>query len=376
MNTIVLQNDLTSTYEEKEIVAIPYKVLQSILAKKIAGRLTIQDPQDRSIQWRLYLGDGKIHFATSLKGKRERLNYLLESYLPKHKFYISHELESDYKYICQLWHSGQLDLNQTRQILARITQEALILSLALPRATVRFEKIVGLDPILLSMSLKSLVVPARNDIRQWIQLRADISSPFSRLVIKDLQKISGQTRIDKRYGQILEQLQIYCQDRCSLYEIATHTNQKTLDLAGFLQPIIQAGGISVLPYQQVEKQKCPLIACIDDSQAIQKIVKMTLKARGFEVMGITEPSKAMISFIHQKPALILMDITMPEIDGYQLATMLRQSTLLKDIPIMMLTGRDGILDRVKAKMVGAVGYISKPFNPQQLLQSVKDCVQI
>ena len=295
--------------------------------------------------------------------------------MPKHKFYISHELESDYKYICQLWHSGQLDLNQTRQILARITQEALILSLALPRATVRFEKIVGLDPILLSMSLKSLVVPARNDIRQWIQLRADISSPFSRLVIKDLQKISGQTRIDKRYGQILEQLQIYCQDRCSLYEIATHTNQKTLDLARFLQPIIQAGGISVLPYQQVEKQKCPLIACIDDSQAIQKIVKMTLKASGFEVIGITEPAKAMMTFIHQKPDLILMDIRMPHIDGYRLASMLRQSTLLKDIPIMMLTGRDGIIDRVKARMIGAVGYISKPFNPQQLVQSVQNRVQ-
>ena len=97
--------------------------------------------------------------------------------------------------------------------------------------------------------------------------------------------------------------------------------------------------------------------------------------RGFEVIGITEPAKAMMTFIHQKPDLILMDIRMPHIDGYRLASMLRQSTLLKDIPIMMLTGRDGIIDRVKARMIGAVGYISKPFNPQQLVQSVQDRVQ-
>jgi twitching motility two-component system response regulator PilG len=377
MNTKVLQDQVTPT--SKKIGTIPYKVLQNILAKKIAGRLTIQDPHDHSIQWRLYLGGGKIHFATSVGGKRERLAYLFECYLPNRKFYISPEIESDYEYICELWHSGQLDLHQTRQILAQITQEALILSLALPHATIRFEKFVKLDPILLSMSLKSLVVPARDDLHQWTQLRADISSPFRRPVIEDppqdLLKICAQTPFDRRAYQFLEKLQVYFQDRCSLYEIATYTNQRTLNLARFLQPIIRTGGIRILPYRKVEKQELPLVACIDDSQAIQKIVKMTLKSRGFKVIGITEPSKAMISFIHEKPDLILMDIKMPEIDGYQLASMLHKSASLKDIPIMMLTGRDGILDRVKARMVGAVGYISKPFNPQQLAQSVQDNIQ-
>lgn len=63
---------------------------------------------------------------------------------------------------------------------------------------------------------------------------------------------------------------------------------------------------------------------------------------------------------------------MPEIDGYKLAYMLRKSVLLADIPIMMLTGRDGVLDRVKARMVGAVGYICKPFEPQKLIQSIHE----
>jgi twitching motility two-component system response regulator PilG len=65
-----------------------------------------------------------------------------------------------------------------------------------------------------------------------------------------------------------------------------------------------------------------------------------------------------------------MDINMPDIDGYQLCNLCRQSPVLKDIPIIMLTGRNGILDRVKARMVGSVDYISKPFLPQDLVKAV------
>jgi twitching motility two-component system response regulator PilG len=373
MNNTLVSNH--NTQESQEIVAIPYKVLQSLLAKKMSGRLTIQDPNDLSVQWRIYLGDGKILFASSLMGQRERLSYLLGIYLPDSKFYIPQDLESDYKYICQQWQNNHLDLQQTRNILGEITQEALTLCLALPRASLSFEKVIGLDPILLSLNVKSLVVPVKDEIRQWVHLRAEISSPFVRPYIKDLGKFKSKINSNKESQKILEQLQDYFQDHCTLYKIASHTQQKTLNLALFLQPMIKSEILGVLPYQSLEIQERPLVACIDDSQAIQRIVKMTLKAGGFEVMSITEPAKAMSQFVRRKPALILMDINMPEIDGYKLAYMLRQSALLKDIPIMMLTGRDGVLDRVKAKMVGAIGYICKPFNPQELVQLVQENIQ-
>jgi len=363
------------TQASKEIVAIPYKVLQNLLAKKISGKLIIQDPNDQSVQWIIYLGDGKIHFASSLTGKKERLSYLLSFCFPNHNLYIPQELDSDYNYICQHWQNGEFDLNQVRKILSYITQEALTLCLALPRAAVKFEKIVGLDPLILTLNLKSLVIPVKDDIRDWVQLRSDLSSPFMRPVIDNSSSINSQIWADEQQKKLLDQLQDYFKDRCTLYEIAYHTHQKTLELALFLQPMIKNGGLKVLPYQKIETQERPLIACIDDSQAIQRIVKMTLIAGGFDVISITEPAKAMSMFVRQKPDLILMDINMPEIDGYKLAYMLRQSALLKDIPIMMLTGRDGVLDRVKAKMVGAVGYICKPFNPQELVQSVHDNVQ-
>ncbi|MEN9245660.1 MAG: response regulator, partial [Thermostichales cyanobacterium SRBZ-1_bins_19] len=103
-------------------------------------------------------------------------------------------------------------------------------------------------------------------------------------------------------------------------------------------------------------------------------VKGILEVAGFAVLGITEPGQALTALVRQKPALILMDVNMPEIDGYELCRMLRQSKQLKEIPIVMLTGRDGLLDRLRAQILGVTDYVTKPFQPEQLLTAVQKAV--
>ncbi len=118
-------------------------------------------------------------------------------------------------------------------------------------------------------------------------------------------------------------------------------------------------------------QPKPVIACIDDSKAVQRQVKMTLELEGYEVVAITEPARALTALVRRRPEVILMDINMPDIDGYELCRMLRQSRQLKDVPIVMLTGRDGLIDRLRAQLVGANSYLTKPFAPEQLMQAVQ-----
>lgn len=375
MNITMTKNTILEV--GKQIVAIPHKVLQGLLAKKISGRLIVTDPINQNIQWIIYLGKGKIHFATSISRKRERLNYLLSQGFKQHNLYIPQELEDDYQFIYQQWQEKHLDSKKVRQILFYLTQEALICCLALPRAGVRYEKIVGLNPLILNKSAKSLLKSQKNQIRGWAQIRGNISSPFARFHHIDWHSLSSYFADDLPQWQRLEKLKPYLDDCCSLYEIGTHSGEKVLDLGILLQPLVNLNLINIKPPQDNHIQiiEKPLIACIDDSQAIQRIVKMTLIAGGFEVVNITEPAKAMSMFVRKKPDLILMDINMPDIDGYKLAYMMRQSQLLKDIPILMLTGRDGVLDRVKAKMIGAVGYICKPFNPQELIKSINENIQ-
>jgi twitching motility two-component system response regulator PilG len=134
--------------------------------------------------------------------------------------------------------------------------------------------------------------------------------------------------------------------------------------------MIQSGAIAMGSYILPTNDHRPIVACIDDSASIQRVVKFTLESEGYRVISIKESLKALTALLNPKPDLILMDINMPDIDGYQLCGLCRKSSTLKDIPIVMLTGRDGILDRVKAKMLGSVGYVSKPFLPQDLVKVV------
>lgn len=352
-------------------VASPARVLQDIMAKQLSGRVTIRDPNDHSVYWRVYVGNGQVHFATSAVGQRERLAYLLQRYYPQLNPMQVKELPSDYQYICSYWQSGQLPLPQVRKLLFAVTQEALAQFFTLPRTAIQFERTIGIDPLLLSVPLKQTVLSLRSLLTQWADLRPEISSPFQRPIVKDREQFYNHLSLRTRDTQLIHSLsEVLTQNLC-IYEVAYRLRMDVLKLAVLLQKLVRVGVLSVSPYIPTKTEELPIVACIDDSKAVQRNVKLTLEAAGYKVIEMLDPARALTTLARAKPALILMDITMPEIDGYELCRMLRQSTLLKEIPIVMLTGRDGIVDRIRARMVGAVDYVVKPFDPQQLLNLVQ-----
>ena len=123
-------------------------------------------------------------------------------------------------------------------------------------------------------------------------------------------------------------------------------------------------------YQQEEKIRTYTIVCIDDSKAVVNAIKMYLDDNIFSVVGINDPLKALMQVIRLKPDMILLDITMPTLDGYELCSLLRKHSSLKEIPIIMVTGKKGIINRVKAKIVKASDYITKPFQKKDLLKVI------
>ncbi|WP_143288101.1 response regulator, partial [Calothrix rhizosoleniae] len=112
------------------------------------------------------------------------------------------------------------------------------------------------------------------------------------------------------------------------------------------------------------------IACIDDSPTILQSIKSFLDESEFSVVTINDPVKALIQILRSKPDLILLDVEMPNLDGYELCSLLRRHSTFKNTPIIMVTGRTGFLDKAKAKMVRSSGYLTKPFNQADLLKIV------
>ncbi|MDZ8080217.1 MAG: response regulator [Nostoc sp. DcaGUA01] len=120
----------------------------------------------------------------------------------------------------------------------------------------------------------------------------------------------------------------------------------------------------------VTAQKIHKIVSVDDSPTILKEISHFLENENFSVVTINDPLKAVLSIIRHKPDLILLDLNMAGIDGYELCRIIRNNSIFKQTPIIFVTGNKGIVDKVKARLVGASGYLTKPFTRADLLKIV------
>ncbi|MEO1186724.1 MAG: response regulator, partial [Cyanobacteria bacterium J06636_27] len=120
-----------------------------------------------------------------------------------------------------------------------------------------------------------------------------------------------------------------------------------------------------LPSQKVYK-----IVSVDDSPVMLREISRFLEDESFSVVTIENPLKAVMSIIRHQPDLILLDLNMEGIDGYELCRIIRNNSKFKNTPIVMVTGSKGFVDKVKARLVGASGYLTKPFTRADLLKMV------
>lgn len=113
------------------------------------------------------------------------------------------------------------------------------------------------------------------------------------------------------------------------------------------------------------------ILVVDDSPTVRKLVAMTLEKRGYRVATAFDGVAAIKEIAAQNPSLILMDVNMPRLDGYQLCKLVKKHDSTRHIPVIMLSGKDGMFDRLRGKLVGCTGYITKPFVPEALIETVE-----
>lgn len=119
------------------------------------------------------------------------------------------------------------------------------------------------------------------------------------------------------------------------------------------------------------KTKTPLIACIDDSPVLTLTLRKILAPNGYQVLSIPEPMRGFSQLIEHKPDLILLDLLLPNADGYSICKFLRETPVFKKTPIIILTAKNTSIDRTRAQLVGATGFLAKPPQAQELLDMVQ-----
>jgi len=115
----------------------------------------------------------------------------------------------------------------------------------------------------------------------------------------------------------------------------------------------------------------PVVVVIDDSPTIRKIMDLTLQRMGLRMVGAASGVAGLAAVAEHNPAIIFLDIVLPNVNGYQLCQVIKRNPRYRNTPVIMLSGKDGIFDKVRGRLAGANDYITKPFEPGAILAAVQ-----
>jgi twitching motility two-component system response regulator PilG len=113
------------------------------------------------------------------------------------------------------------------------------------------------------------------------------------------------------------------------------------------------------------------VLVVDDSNTIRRSAEIFLKQGGHQVLLAEDGFDALAKVNDDRPDLIFCDILMPRLDGYQTCAIIKRNAKFTDVPVVMLSSKDGVFDKARGRMAGAQDYLTKPFSKEQLLQAVQ-----
>jgi DNA-binding response OmpR family regulator len=118
----------------------------------------------------------------------------------------------------------------------------------------------------------------------------------------------------------------------------------------------------------------PRVLVVDDDSAVRAAVSSALAGEGYDVDWYGDAQEALRQALSAPPSLVLLDVGMPDLDGWELCEILRRQTQTREVPVLFLTGRAEVRDRITAMQVGGSDFISKPFRARELRAKVRALV--
>lgn len=112
------------------------------------------------------------------------------------------------------------------------------------------------------------------------------------------------------------------------------------------------------------------VMVIDDSKTIRRTAESLLTKAGCTVVTAVDGFEALAKIADHRPDLIFIDIMMPRLDGYQACALIKGNPTFRNIPVIMLSSKDGLFDRARGRLVGSDKYLTKPFTKSELIGAV------
>jgi twitching motility two-component system response regulator PilG len=363
------------TPEETKFMGYPIKDIQEL------GAVTHHQ------SWLVFFAHGQVVYAGPTHGGVERLRDHLHRYKiddslpdPSTTSAIASFNSPEYGTLWALLERRLLTPEQSRAILSHMIHETLFDVLSLHQGSFVFQLSSALSPQLTTHKTSDLVAELTPQIQVWHQFHPHIQSLHQCPVILNQAAFQASVSVEA-YNRLAR----WMNGSTSIRQMARYLNRDLVTVARSLLPSIQQGLVSLtfpspsprnvaVQTDVLWQHRVPRIVCVDDGATIRQTVEQILDQHGYEATSIGNPLKALGLLFQLQPDLILCDILMPELEGYELCAMLRHSSAFRQTPIVMLTGKDGFIDRVRARMVGATDYLTKPFGASELLALVEKYV--
>ena len=117
------------------------------------------------------------------------------------------------------------------------------------------------------------------------------------------------------------------------------------------------------------------VLVIDDSKTIRRTAETLLTREGCQVFTATDGFDALSKVADHEPDIVFVDIMMPRLDGYQTCSLIKNHSVFRTTPVIMLSSKDGLFDRAKGRIVGSEQYLTKPFTKDELIGAIERHVE-
>ncbi|MUL35836.1 response regulator [Gloeocapsopsis dulcis] len=352
--------------------------------ERFSGKLLLKD---QTQEWNLYLFLGRILYATGGHHPVKRWRRHLLAYCPQvdvntlkiteNNVSLTGDISWEYLLLYSAVEQQHISRDQAAKIIASIVAEVLFdvtqvisITCEVKPESLSVPQLVLLDP-------GQAIAEAQHAWQNWQKAKLANCSPNRAPVIREPEQLRQQVS-----PAVFQNLSKLLDGQRSLRDIAAGMKRDVVEVTASLLPYIQSGLIEFVDISDTAPPIAPpavvsqpaittsktLIACVDDSPLVCQSLEKILTTAGYQFVAIQDSLRAIATLLTRKPDLIFLDLVMPNTNGYEICSQLRKVSVFRDTPIIILTGNDGIIDRVRAKLVGATDFLSKPVDAQTLLE--------
>jgi len=369
---------------------------QNILQLQYNGKLVVQGSGGKI--WNFYYRMGQLIWATGGSHPYRRLRRNLIQNAPHiniNHLPLNFQDTSidywDYILLQDLYKKQKLSQTQANDIIIDTISE-LLFDLAIELNISNFFNLERqqsgaiLDGIMISTSANIFIEQMQNSWNNWVNAGLENISPHLAPVIVQPQEL--RHRVSPSVYKNFEQL---INGKHTLLDLAVKMKQSVLQITRSLLPFIRQGITELIEVydlplisskaaqttitKTIKASNTPLIACVDDSQQICLIMEKIVSAAGMRFVSSQDSMEALPILIQTKPDLIFLDLLMPSINGFELCVQLRRISSFRDIPVIILTGSDGVFDKVKSKVFGATDFINKPIIQEKVITLIDKYIE-